>query len=66
MTKHKDDVPDVPEQDAPDQQDAPGGQDAGQDAERTVVNQGEVSDPGNSGVVGTRGQVSGSADKPNG
>jgi hypothetical protein len=42
--------------------------DAAQDADggRRVVNNGDVSDPGNSGAFGTDGEVSGSADKPNG
>lgn len=34
--------------------------------EHRVVNNGEVSDPGNSGGFGTSGEVAGSADKPNG
>lgn len=37
--------------------------------EKRVVNNGEVSDPGNSGLIGeafTEGSVTGSADKPNG
>jgi hypothetical protein len=34
--------------------------------ENKVVNNGEVSDPGNSGSFGTDGSVTGEADKPNG
>lgn len=34
--------------------------------ENRVVNNGDVSDPGNSGSIGTVGTVEGRADKPNG
>lgn len=38
----------------------------GDQEQNRVVNNGEISDPGNSGSVDPSGAVSGSADKPNG
>lgn len=49
-------------------QDRPDVQVEGQDApeQREVANNGDVSDPGNSGAFDLNGEVSGQADKPNG
>ncbi len=76
--KHKDDQEntevqpvEVQGEDRPDAEPADDRGDASraEDDPKRVVNNGDVSDPGNSGLIGeafTEGSVTGQADKPNG